>query len=387
MDIIAIGKPQMNVYLSLVEFPKEGDTFNLDQAYENLGGVAATAACLLSKWRLPCHFTGVVGNDNYGDKIKEVFSQYKIDIKYIETDYTHKTSTNYIIVDNKKGTNAKILCRDNAVQLQRYKYDFQPTAAILDGTDESGSLALLNNSNCTTFFYGRRGTDSTISLAKKCKYVICTQKFAEDMIKESCDGSAESCVNFFQKIVDSAGSSNYVIIMDNYKILYSSSNQIKMVPAVKLNALDTSSFEAIFTGAFAYAILNENTTDVAIKFANMAASLSNGKIGSESSIPELSNVVDNSGLRDTVKVVAPAINLSSAPTQTADVTPQVETNQTNEVAPTVETNAVEEVPTQTTNEVPSAPVLDALDELPTPVTPTPAPVENPSFEESNMFDV
>ena len=147
----------------------------------------------------------------------------------------------------------------------------------------------------------------------------------------SADGSAESYVNLYQKIVDSAGKSNYVIILNNRKILYSVDGKVKMLPEMKINVVDYSSFDSIFVGAFSYAIGMGLSIDDAIKLANTAAGLSISKIGEVASIPTLDEVLDNSGLR---AKVSPQSAQNTAPAQAQEVTPlnpQVEVQQQEQV--------------------------------------------------------
>ena len=87
METIIIGKPAVNVYLPLQEYPKEGEVFHIDNKLESVGNVGATTACLLAKWGVKNHFTGVVGNDAYAEKIRNTFQEYKIDTKYMETNF------------------------------------------------------------------------------------------------------------------------------------------------------------------------------------------------------------------------------------------------------------------------------------------------------------
>lgn len=409
MDTLVIGRPALNTYLSLVEFPKEGDIFTLPNAYENLGNVAATSACLLNKWGIKTHITGVVGNDGQAEKIREIFNKYKVDIKYIETDYTHRSASNYIILDNKKGTNAKIICHDNAVQLQRFKYDFIPNWAILDSTELAGCFATINSNidNCKKIFYARIGDKDSITISKRCNYVICTERYMEDVTHEKCDGSAEACVAIFQKLVDYGGHNNYIVIMNNNKILYASKNQVKMLPAVKLSLFDTSSFNSVFVGAFAFGMILESELDDVIKFANMAASLSCTKLGEEASIPELNDVLSNSGLQDRIKVKEQAPNsVTPAPAEQVanPVVNQVVPEQTSvtPVTPIVQEEkpaidpfnaAVEPTPINNNqtimNQVPNNPeiIQNPINNVVSNPVPNYQPVNHPVQEETNIFDV
>lgn len=328
MEVIVIGKPAINVYLPLQEFPSEGDLFFINNKNESVGNVAATSACILAKWGINAHFSGVVGNDSYAEKIREIFKNNHVEAKYMETNYSSGTSVNYITLNTKTGVTTKILYNDNNAQLTKYKYDFNPGFAILDGTDLAGALALLNNngSNCKTIFYARRGDKDTISLAKKCSYVVCTQTFAENLTHEVADGSAEGYVNLYQKIVDASGNSNYIVILNNHKILYAVDGAVKMLPQMKINIADQSSFDSVFTGSLAFALIKEIGLDDAIKFANTAAAISLTRIGEEAAIPDLNEVLSNSGLKEKFGFKEEARNTVA---QAQEVTPIRVNNQMN----------------------------------------------------------
>lgn len=304
METIIIGKPAVNVYLPLQEFPNEGDVFHINSKYESVGNVGATSSCLLAKYGLKNHFTGVVGSDAYAEKIRNTFKEYGIDTKYMETNYEKGTVVNYMVLNTKNGITTKILYNDPENQLVKYKYDFIPNFAIIDGTDFAGAYALLNNTaNCQTLFYARFGDRDTINLSKRCTYVVCTQVFAEMMSKETIDDSQASCINLYQRLVDISGKSNYIIILKNHKILYCVDGKVKLVPEMKMNIVDYSSFDSIFVGALAFALIRNVNLDDAIKFADTAASISIGKVGEVDSIPELMEVLENSGLKEKFGIV------------------------------------------------------------------------------------
>lgn len=299
METIIIGKPAVNVYLPLQEFPQEGDLFLIKGKNESVGNIGATSACLLAKWGSKVHFTGVVGNDAYAEKIRDTFKTFKVDSKYMETDYESGTSVNYNVLNAKTGIVTKILYNNPDSQLKKYKYDFIPNFAIIDGTDFAGAHALLNNNgSCKTVFYGRIGDKDTIAMSKRCTWAVVTEKFVEMMTKERSDGSAESYVYLYQKIVDASGKSNYIVILNSHKILYCVDGKVKMLPEMKINVADYSSFDSIFVGALSYCLMNEINIDDAIKFANTAAAISLAKVGEVPSIPELNEVIDNSGLKE-----------------------------------------------------------------------------------------
>mgnify|MGYP001033322662 CR=1 FL=1 len=324
METIIIGKPAVNIYLPLQEFPAEGDIFLIKNKNESVGNVGATSACLLAKWGMNVHFTGVAGNDAYQEKIKDTFKTFKVESKFMETDFESSTAVNYYILNTKTGVVTKVLYNDTESVLKKFKYDFVPNFAIIDGTELAGAHALLNNNGSVkTVYYGRVGDKDSIALSKRCTWAVVTEKFAEMMTKSEVDGSAEGYVNLYQKIVDSSGKSNYVVILNSHKILYCIDGKVKMLPEMKINVVDSSSFDSIFIGALSFCLMNEVLLDDAIKLANTAAAISMSKIGEVDAIPEIDEVLDNSGLREKLGLAKKDNYSASTPAAIEPLNPNV----------------------------------------------------------------
>lgn len=377
METIIIGKPAVNVYLPLQEFPNEGDVFHISTKYESVGNVGATSSCLLAKYGLKNHFTGVVGSDAYAEKIRNTFKEYGIDTKYMETNYENGTVVNYMVLNTKNGITTKILYNDPENQLVKYKYDFIPNFAIIDGTDFAGAYALLNNTaNCQTLFYARFGDRDTINLSKRCTYVVCTQVFAEMMSKETIDDSQASCINLYQRLVDISGKSNYIIILKNHKILYCVDGKVKLVPEMKMNIVDYSSFDSIFVGALAFALIRNVNLDDAIKFADTAASISIGKVGEVDSIPELMEVLENSGLKEKFGIVEStqkqAIPETIEPIHSSEVENNIVTNHNQQEQNSSAANDVNQ--SVAFGEMPKQPIQEEKQQT------------SPEVHETNIFD-
>lgn len=387
MEVIVIGKPAINVYMPLQAYPQEGEVWTITGKNESVGSVGAVSACLLAKWGIKPHYTGVVGNDAYGEKIRNTFSEYKVNNKFMETNFEHGTSTNYFILNTKTGDVTKILYNDPNVELTKFKYDFQPDWAIIDGNDTAGAMALLNNDGkVKTVFFARKADTNTITLAKKCHYVVCSQTFLEGATKLvlTPEATTEDLVSIYQKLVDVMGNSNFIVLLNSKKVLYCDENKVKMLPEMKINHADVSSFDSVFTGSFTYAMMRGLNLDKAITFANTAAAISLSKIGEEPAIPTLDEVLENTGLRDDFN--------NPLPEQTAQVeTPQEEVQQEAPVEEAPQVNAFGQAPVgseevSTPEQVaeqqaaPVAPVQEA---------PAPAPaaeeVAPPPHEETNIF--
>lgn len=390
MDILTIGKPAINIYLPLQDFPLKGDIFTINKKNESLGNVAATSACLLGKWGMKAHFTGVLGNDAYAEKIRNTFALNKVDSKYLEVSFEKETCVNYNVLNIKDGSNFRILFNDVSHQLTRYKYDFIPNYAIIDGTDFAGAHALLNNNtNCVTVFYGRVADKDSVAMSKRCTYTVCSENFAKGLARVENVETAVDYVNMYQHIVDIGGNSNYIVILNSHKILYSVSGKVKMLPEMKINIVDYSSFDSVFTGAFLYSIANNMVLDDAIKFANTAAAISITKIGEAIAIPELDEVLDNSGLREKL---GQAREVNKAPVEAVNVNPiQIDNNVLTTKSNPINNNVTTQEQVSTPNvaqEGPSTPNV-VQEQISTPdnnINVYQTPVQTVNTSETNMYD-
>ena len=99
-------------------------------------------------------------------------------------------------------------------------------------------------------------------------------------------------VAIYNKLQDKYPNSNIVITLEEKGCLYQVGNEIKIMPGLKVNAVDTTGAGDIFHGAFTYGIANNFDMEKTITLANIAAGLSVTKIGSRLSIPTLSEVLD-----------------------------------------------------------------------------------------------
>lgn len=372
METMIVGKPAVNVYLPIEDTMNEGDVFAINNKIESVGNVGATCACLFKKWKMSVHFSGIIGNDGFAEKIRNEFGNYKVNVRYLETNFTSPTAANYIVLNSKTGVSSKILYNDTNVNLSKFKYDFMPDFAILDGSDIPGAIGYINSfPSSKVVLYANVLDRELITLSRKSTYVVSTQRFIEAATKEKCDGSVEGYVRIYQKVVDVTGASNYVVILNNHKILYSVDGQVKMLPEAKMNLVDSSSFDSIFVGTFSWAIANNVSVDDAIKLANTAASLSLAKIGEVDAIPEFDDVLDNSGLRAKLGMA----RATTAPIEPAAVTaiqpaPQEQVNNQDTVQPPVEAP---------TNQMP---VQGSTEQVTSPAVETSTPVETTQVQEN-----
>ena len=75
MTILSIGRTSYDITCPVEEYPVEGTKYLLNEKIESGGGSAANIAYLLGKWGETSYFAGVIGSDDYGNKIKKDLEQ------------------------------------------------------------------------------------------------------------------------------------------------------------------------------------------------------------------------------------------------------------------------------------------------------------------------
>lgn len=298
MKILVIGKPTYNVILPVNNFVIEGSKNQLTGKLEMGGGASFYAASLMAKWGAEVAYTGVIGSDPYGNKIKADLEALNVDTKYVEINYENPTSFNYLIVNAANGSSTQMVIDDPNVTLQKYKYDFTPEFLIMDGTDLAGSMAAINNfPQAKSIVLANRVSEDIYSLTKRATHVIANTNFAKALTKLELEvDKPKALVNFMQKIKD-LQKAEYIITMRDHGVLYTSEQQVKMIPSIAIEKkVDDTNAGNMFFAAFCYGLINNYNIDQAVRIANITAGLALTKLGSVNSIPELSEVLNLAGI-------------------------------------------------------------------------------------------
>ena len=294
MKILIIGKPTYNVILPVANYLAEGSKTLINEKHESGGGSSFYVASLFGKWRTSCYYTGVVGSDIYGNKIKADLEEFGVDIKYLETNYEYSTAMNYILLNAANGSSTQIIKDNSEVNLVKYKYEFNPDFIIMDGTDMSGSLAAVNNfPKATSILLANKISNDIHALSKKVTHVVANVGFAQALAKMEIQiGKPKQLVAFMQKIKD-LNKAEYIVMLRDHGVLYSSERQVKMIPAIDIDKkVDDTNSGNIFFAAFCYGLVNGYGIDASVKMANISAGLSLTKMGTINSIPSLEEVLE-----------------------------------------------------------------------------------------------
>lgn len=288
MKVLVIGKPVYDYILPLVEFPLDGDKFFIDESIKTMSNFTSVVSILLSTYGVDTSFTGVVGEDNVAAKIKEIFTNNKVDIEYIETSYKEHTCINHKIYNQKTNTFTSI--EENSIKqgLIKYKYDFIPDIIIMDNSDYNANMAAINNfGNAKKIYIAEKHTKESSAYCNKCNYVISNLKFASEITGVLNNlNKPKTIVNLFQKYLD-LYNSNLIIKLDNFDFLYCINDEVRLIKNVNNNIKNK---DYLYYSLLIYFLINTDDIENSIKYTNKVMLNTNNDIDILKNIPEFKSI-------------------------------------------------------------------------------------------------
>lgn len=290
MKVLCIGGVAYDMTLPINSFPKENKKIKINELVTCGGGSASNAAFLLAKWNIETYFAGVIGKDYYGQIIKGEFKSIGINTKYLE-EQEIPTPISFIISNISKKTRTIItnknpdICLTPKVAKGNFDYIY------LDGHElEFSKEAIKANPNAIKVIDAGNCNNDTVMLSKLCDYIICSKDFAEDYTNIKVDfENLDTIVDIYDKL-SSDFKGKIIITLEEYGS-FTEIDGYKLIPSIKVHAVDTTGAGDIYHASFVYGLINNYDLIKNMKIANIAAGLSTLKIGGRYSIPRYGDVL------------------------------------------------------------------------------------------------
>lgn len=294
MRFVCVGHSTYDITLPVNEYPEENIKYRIPNHIECGGGPASNGAYLLAKWGMDTTMVSVVGDDYYGHQIIKEYEDIGINTRYVEVNPNHRTSSSYIIANTSNGTRTILSSKKQAIRrLQMPVSDIIADVILIDGEHpESAYEIFMNNPNAISIIDAGRLNDETKFLGKKATYVICSKDFAEDFAEKEIDiNDLDGLAEIHQKLEEYY--ETCVIITLEAAGSYTKIDGVgRIIPSVKVKAIDSTGAGDIFHGAFTYFIANNYSLLDAIHYASITSAISVTRVGSRFSIPILNEVLE-----------------------------------------------------------------------------------------------
>lgn len=300
MKYLTIGHASYDITFRLDEYPIENTKKRVSKHIDCGGGPASNAGYLLALWGCDVSFQGVAGNDYYGKMIKSEFEAVGVDTTYLELVGNFDTMLSFIMANSTNASRTILTSQDDKVPKCSIPNNNNYDVILVDGEEEEMSKKiLLNNKSAIKIIDAGSFKSGTVNLCPYVDYLVCSKNFALDYTKLEYDGSINSLIKIHDKLTDDFHNT-VVITLEDKGCFTKIGDEYKIIPSIKVKAVDTTGAGDIFHGAFTYFISHGYSLEDTCKLANLTGALSTLRVGGRFSMPKLSAVLERRNLVDTI---------------------------------------------------------------------------------------
>ena len=300
MKYLTIGHASYDITFRVDKYPIENTKQRVGKHIDCGGGPASNAGYLLALWGCDVSFQGVAGNDYYGNTLKAEFNSVNVDTTYLELIDNFETDLSIIIANSTNASRTILTSKDNIVPKCSMPNDNKYDVILVDGEEEEMSKrVLLNNKSAIKVIDAGTCKPSTVNLCPYVDYLVCSKNFALDYTKLEYDGSIDSLIKIYNKLV-SDFHNTVVITLEDKGCFTKIDDEYKLIPSIKVKAVDTTGAGDIFHGAFTYFISHNYSLLDTCRLSNLTGALSTLKVGGRYSVPKLEAVLERRNLIDII---------------------------------------------------------------------------------------
>ena len=277
------------------KIPARGETILGEDFVVGPGGKGSNQAVAAAKAGGQVNFITKIGNDQYGEMAKKIYSEVNIETKNVFISDKFSTGVAAILINKETGDNAISVVPGAAGQLtiediNKAEYEIKNSEIFLTQLEAPintviHALKIAKSNNVKTIF-------NPAPAAKLDKDVFPLIDFFTPNESEASfyvDGEInnEEDAKKYAKDILQLGVKNVLITLGEKGVYFENSKENYFVPALDLKdkVVDTSGAGDAFNGAFAAAMCENMNVKEAIEFANKFAGLSTTKIGTANSMP------------------------------------------------------------------------------------------------------
>lgn len=295
--ITVVGSFVMDVIGTMDEFPLEGQTIIGKKLFILPGGKGANQAVAAARLGGDITMIGMLGDDPYGNKFKELFLNENIDISNVLTSNDEPTAVGLIQINN-KGEN-KIVVIPGA----NYEFSIENLEEIKEVLKESKIIItqlelkhkvtfrlieLCNELNVPLILNPAPAIHIENKYLKKITYITPNETELEILTGVEVN-SLEDAKLAIQKLID-LGVKNVVATLGSKGAVIGNSEGFNYIEGYKVKVVDTIGAGDSFNGALAYGIVNGHSLVEAVKYANGVGALTVTNQGAIPSLPSKKQV-------------------------------------------------------------------------------------------------
>ena len=291
-QILVVGSSNTDMVIKAAHLPRPGETILGGTFFMNPGGKGANQAVAIARLGGPVTFICKTGSDIFGHQSQQLFEEEGINTSYVFSDSGNPSGVALITVDEKaencivvaSGANANLLPSDlekaeEAIEradlvLMQLEVPMETVCFVADIAWQKGKKVILNPAPAHPL-----PADLLRHL-----YLITPNETEAEMIT-GVKITDESSAGEAARALSGMGVQNVIITLGSKGALIYSNGKAEMVPALKVEAVDTTAAGDVFNGALTVALSEGRSLKEAARFACKASAISVTRVGAQSSAP------------------------------------------------------------------------------------------------------
>ena len=291
-QILVVGSSNTDMVIKAAHLPRPGETILGGTFFMNPGGKGANQAVAIARLGGPVTFICKTGSDIFGHQSQQLFEEEGINTSYVFSDSGNPSGVALITVDEKaencivvaSGANANLLPSDlekaeEAIEradlvLMQLEVPMETVCFVADIAWQKGKKVILNPAPAHPL---------PVDLLRHL-YLITPNETEAEMItgvKITDESSAAEAA----RALSGMGVQHVIITLGSKGALMYSNGKAEMVPALKVEAVDTTAAGDVFNGALTVALSEGRSLKEAARFACKASAISVTRVGAQSSAP------------------------------------------------------------------------------------------------------
>ena len=290
--IIVIGSTNMDMVVKTSHIPVPGETVLSGSFFMNPGGKGANQAVSVARLGGDVAFVSKVGNDVFGKQSTQLFEEEGIDIAHLLSDDTLPSGVALITVD-RSGENSIVVASGANAGLT--------PADLEDALDKIAGAGIvlmqleipMETVHFAAIYAVKHGVKVILNPAPantlppkllSCIDII-TPNQSEAAMLSGINVTDAATAAQAAVAIHNLGVKSVIITMGAMGCVIYDKGEITLVPAQKVEAVDTTAAGDVFCGALAVALAEGGTLFDAVNFASRAAAISVTRMGAQPSIP------------------------------------------------------------------------------------------------------
>ena len=291
-QILVVGSCNTDMVIKAAHLPRPGETILGGTFFMNPGGKGANQAVAIARLGGSVTFICKTGSDIFGHQSQQLFEEEGINTSYVFSDSGNPSGVALITVDEKaencivvaSGANANLLPSDlekaeEAIEradlvLMQLEVPMETVCFVADIAWQKGKKVILNPAPAHPL-----PADLLRHL-----YLITPNETEAEMIT-GVKITDESSAGEAARALSGMGVQHVIITLGSKGALIYSNGKAEMVPALKVEAVDTTAAGDVFNGALTVALSEGRSLKEAARFACKASAISVTRVGAQSSAP------------------------------------------------------------------------------------------------------